>query len=169
MQSAPELGAMAALKAETFCSVWLECKDDVSLVKTCPPRPTCAGETMFPPWRTLLKWQCESSSPSHSSFVWNVQLNFEVFKILWRSLLHMLSFKLIVDSSVKEIRAVVVAVLCFPKQQESSDNIVEVLLWTGQQAECVEMGEETDFCLLEEYCFCLNTGEKESGYWDRDT
>jgi len=81
----------------------------------------------------------------------------------------MFSFKLIVDSSVKEIRAVVVAALCFPKQQESNDNSVEVLVWAGQQAECAEMGEETDFCLLEEYCFCLISGEKESGYQDGDT
>lgn len=40
----------------------------------------------------------------------------------------MLSLKLIVDSSVKEIRAVVIAALCFPKQQENSDNSVEVLV-----------------------------------------
>lgn len=40
----------------------------------------------------------------------------------------MFSFKLIVDSSVKEIRAVVVAALCFSKQQESNDNSVEVLV-----------------------------------------
>lgn len=81
----------------------------------------------------------------------------------------MLAFKLIVDSSIMEIRAVVAAALCFPKRQESSDNIVEVMLWAGQQAERAEMGEETDFCLLEEYCFCLNTGDKESGYRDGDT
>lgn len=42
----------------------------------------------------------------------------------------MLFLKLIVDSSLKEIRAVVTADLAlrFPKQQESSDNRVEVLV-----------------------------------------
>lgn len=90
----------------------------------------CMGGSIFPLWRMLHKWQCASSSLSHQALCEVCSWTLSFSKKLGRPSLHMLFLKLIVDSSLKEIRAVVTADLAlrFPKQQESSDNRVEVLV-----------------------------------------
>lgn len=124
----------------------LERRDGSGWRSCAPPCPTCTRGRMFPLWRTLLKWQCEPSAPLYhkcclkrAAGLWGGQIRFcKTVKAL-----SLCAFPQVNpcqftqgNQGCSPCRSSLAFVACFPKQQESRDNRVEVMV-QAEQAACV--------------------------------